>query len=203
MLERKPYDVFISYSHRDSRLVDEIARTMDSYGLHVFTDAELIPGAEVEDALWDAMAESQAFVTVVPAGESNAMTMFELGAARAWNKPVYAVVTDPASHKLPNWLRGASVYAPSGIEQIARTIKLAQEPLSEDEREVLIEEYHRIGIPADQLLLLPKQLAKLTSQFRKRTSRQVAPEELVRILLRLRKSGALKQAEARRARRPT
>ena len=75
--------------------------------------------------------------------------------------------------------------------------------LSDADKQVLIEEYHRIGVPVDRLLLQPKQLARLTKQFKKRAKRNVASEELVRTLLRLRKRGGLRPPNVSKPRKAT
>ena len=84
-----------------------------------------------------------------------------------------------------------AIYPTSRIEEIAQAIKESSNSLSELDQSVLIAEYGRIGVPVDQLVLQPQHLSQLTSEFRKRTKRNVAAEELVRTLLRLRKSGKL------------
>lgn len=191
-------DVFVSHSRRDAVLAAEIVRIMESYELNVFTDAGLTVGEDVEDKLWDAIAESQAFVAVVPETERSAWLAFELGAASAWNKPVYAIASNPSSTHFAVPLGGIIVYTPSRIEEIAQDIKRSLGSLSDSEKSVLIHEYQRIGVPVDQLLLQPKHLSRLTRQFHKRTKRQVSPEELVRSLLRMRKQGVLRSAVKRR-----
>jgi TIR domain len=192
------YDVFVSHSQRDAGLVAEIARIMRSYDLTVFTNADMTAGERLEDQLWEAIAESQAFVAVVPEAEPIASIAFELGAAKAWNKPVYAIASNPSSTHLAVPLGGLMVYSPSRIEEIAQDIKRSLGSLSDSEKSVLIDEYHRIGEPVDELLLQPKHLSRLTKQFHKRTRRQVTSEELVRMLLRLRKQGALRVAIKKR-----
>ena len=201
MAKGKPiYDVFISHTHRDTEFSAEIARVLRSYDLKVFTDIQSVSGERIEDALWEAMAESQALVAVIPEGESSAWIAFELGAAKAWNKPIYAIASNPASARLPTGLQGLTVYSSSRIDEIAQEIKRSWGSLSESERAVLIDEFRRIGVPVDQLALQPWQLSRLTKQFKKRTKRQVASEELMRTLLRLRKTGALRTGD--RQKRP-
>ena len=192
------YDVFISHSRRDAELAAEIARTLRSYDLNVFTDNEIELGERIEDTLWDAIAESQAFVTVVGENEPSASVTFELGAAMAWNKPVYAIASNPSSLRLPAALQGSVIYTPSRVEEIAQEIKRSLVSLSDSEKTVLIDEYHRIGVPIDQLFLQPTYLSRLTKQFTKRTKRQITSEELVRILITLRKKGALPRAKAKK-----
>ncbi|MGO9467959.1 MAG: toll/interleukin-1 receptor domain-containing protein [Isosphaeraceae bacterium] len=194
MPEKKlSFDVFISHSHRDAAVSAEITRVLRSYDLKVFMDADVGVAQAVEDLIWEAMSESQALVAVIPETDPSAWSAFELGAAKAWNKPIYAVATNPATARLPVGLHGVTIYPPSRIDEIAQEIKKASGSLTDSDEAILIEEYHRIGVPVDQLVLEPKQLSTLTKQFKKRTKRHAAAEELVRALLRLRKRGRLRQ----------
>ena len=124
--------------------------------------------------------------------EPSAWIALEFGAAKAWNKPVYAIASNPSSTRLAVPLGGMVVYSPSRIEEIAQDTKRSLGSLSDSEKSVLIGEYHRIGVPVDELLLQPRHLSRLTKQFHKRTRRQATSEEPVRMLLRLRKQGALR-----------
>src|SRR5580704_7264515 len=90
-------DVFISHSHRDAAISAELARVLRSYDLRVFTDAEVVGGQSIEDAIWEAMSESQALVALIPEGDPSAWIAFELGAAKAWNKPIFAIASNPAA----------------------------------------------------------------------------------------------------------
>jgi hypothetical protein len=193
MIKRKPtYDVFISHSARDVEFASEVARVLRSYDLSVFEDAAADRGENWEDSLWNAMAESQAMVAVISESEPSARAAVELGAATAWNKPIFAIAANPAATRLPPSLRGIMVYSPARIDEIAVKIKQSSGSLSDSEKAILVDEYHRIGIPLDQLVLQPWQLARLTKQFVKRSKRQCGAEELVRVLLRIRKTGALR-----------
>jgi hypothetical protein len=169
----------------------------------VFTDAEVVAGQSIEDVIWEAMSESQALVAVIPEGDPSDWIAFELGAAKAWNKPIYAVASNPAASRLPVGLQGTVIYPPSRIEEIAQEIKKMSGLLSDADQRVLIEEYFRIGIPVDRLLLEPRQLSSLTKQFKKRAKRNVGSEELVRTLLRLRKRRKLRPSNVNKPRKAT
>jgi hypothetical protein len=197
------FDVFISHSHRDAAISAELARVLRSYDLRVFTDAEIVAGQSIEDVIWEAMSESQALVALIPDGDPSAWIAFELGAAKAWNKPIFAIASNPAAPRLPVGLHGMMIYPPSRIDEIAQEIKKMSGLLSDADQQILIEEYHRVGVPVDQLLLQPKQLSRLTKQFKKRAKRNVASEELVRTLLRLRKRGALRPSNVSKPRKTT
>ena len=185
-------DVFISYAQQDATLSADIARVMESYDLSVFTEAKLESGANLENAIWEAISESQALVTVISEFSLTAWMAIEVGAARAWNKPIYAVASNPAAARLPAGLQGITIYPFSRVEEIAQEIKRASTPLSETNQAVLIDEYQRLEIPLDLLSLQPKLLSTLASQFRKRTKKRLSSEELLRTLMRLRKQGTLR-----------
>ncbi len=195
---RPAYDVFLTHRRQDAELAADIARILRSYDLAVFTDADMPAGEPHEDTLWDAMAESQALVTVIPDGEASPRMLVELGAAQAWNKPTYGIVIDPSSTRLPPALRGLAVYPRSRMDEIAQEIKRSSPLLSDAETAVLIDEYLRISVPVDQLVLQPALLSQLTKQFKARTKRQFPAEQLVRMLLRLRRSGKLLAASKKR-----
>jgi hypothetical protein len=192
MSKPKPtYDVFLSYSPQDATFAADTARILQSFDLVVFDKKALPANGRLEDAVWEAMAESLALVAVISTGGPSATTLFELGAAGGWNKPVYVVVADPVSTHLPEFLHRFPVYPPSRIEDVARAIKGSAEVLTDAEKSILIEEYLRIGEPVDQLVMRPATLSKLANLFTRRAKRQIAPEELVRNLLHLRKRGEL------------
>ena len=113
-------DVFLSYSAADAKFAGEIARILQLFDLSVFDKNALPTGERLEQAVWDAMAESQALVMVVSTAPPSASTIFEIGAAQGWNKPVYVVATDPALMHLPSFLHGVPVYPFSRIEDLAR-----------------------------------------------------------------------------------
>jgi hypothetical protein len=123
----------------------ELSRVLHSYGLEVFTDAGVNGSKAAEGARWDAMAESQALIAVIPEGDPSPTVRVKLGAAHAWNKPTYGIVYDPASTRLPPPLRGLAVYPRSRIDEVAQEIKRSIELLADDETAALIDEYQRIG----------------------------------------------------------
>ena len=128
---KSTFDVFISHSHRDAAISAEIARVLRSYDLRVFTDAEVGAGQNIEDVLWEAISESQALEAIIPETDPSASISLELGAARAWNKPIYAVASNPATVRLPVGLQGMTIYPSSRIEEIAQEIKKASGLLTE------------------------------------------------------------------------
>lgn len=194
---RPTFDVFVSHDLRDNRVAGDVVRALRSYGLKVFTRDEVPVADRIEDAVWEAMAESQAFIAVISNEGPTSSIAFEVGAANAWNKPIYGIVSDPATiHSFPS-LHRIRLYPASRIDEIAQEILRASDSLSDQEIEVLLEEYHRAGVPVDQLALQPRQLQELTKLFQKRAKRSISAEQLLHLLLRLRKTRELPAVASR------
>lgn len=186
------YDVFIAYDHRDAADAQAVADVLHSHGLNVFFDAQqLVAGTNLEDATWEAMAESHALVVVLPKQINSSWLAFELGAAKAWNKPIYAVSAYSSHQNLPATLRKVQILPTSRTDEIARRIATTTDPLTDDDIKHLRDAYIAIGLSVDQLLLQPKQLAKLVKHFNKTSGRHMAGEQVMWHMLRLRKQGHL------------
>lgn len=200
---RSTYDVFIAHTRRDMDTAMEVADVMRSYELNAFVDtAEIDEGSKLEETIWEAMAESIALVAIIPQDVTSAWMAFELGAAKAWNKPVYALASQGSFHDLPISLRDVTIYPLSRAYEVALSIKRSAEPISSEDEKHLITAYEEIGVAADQLALQPKHLAKLVTLFHRRTGRQMSGEQLMSLLLRLRKRGRLHRRKGRPAKQP-
>ncbi len=192
------YDVFISYDHRDFRIAEEIAEVLRSYGLTVFLDSSQVEtGSRIEDVIWEAMAESHALVAVISDDATWSSRAFELGAAKAWNKPIYCVASGPTFPNPPAALQDAAILPLSRIGEVAQSIVQSTTPISDADKQHLADAYQKIGISADQLALQPQQLAKLVRLFNRKSRRRMSGEQVLWLLLRLRKSKALPQVGRR------
>ncbi len=106
----KIYSVFISHAAADVGLATEVANALRANGLDAVTSTELLWGEDADDALQEAVAESRALVVILsPSGLAWTMAL-EVGAAWGWNKPIYGIVTDPASTRRPPGLSGVHLY---------------------------------------------------------------------------------------------
>lgn len=186
------YDVFMVCDRRDAPTAASIADVLSAHGLTVFrVKQKIAAGTNTEDAIWQAMAESHALVVVLPEKIASSWQAFELGAARAWNKPIYAVSAFSAPENIPASLRDVPVLPISRVEEIAQSIAAASHPLSEEDVAHLGEAYASTGVTVDQLLLQPQQLATLVRQFNKKSGRKMSSEQVMWHMLRLRKQGKL------------
>lgn len=186
------YDVFISHAASDRDVATEIASNLESVGLETFHIGTVQPGSDLGEAIWQALAESRALIAVIsPDVQPNAMGMVEIGAAAAWNKPVFLLINGPSSTKLPSALSAYPVFPLNRLDEVIQAIRTSFEPLTDGERTVLAETYRTLNTSADQLSQSPKALRELTGSFNKQTNKQFAGERLMWELLRMRKSGQL------------
>ena len=194
----KFYDVFIAHSAADARSAADLAAVFRANGLEPFTGEEISPGDDVSDVVWEALAESKALIAVISRSELSSSVALEIGAAQAWNKPIYAVVTDPASIRLPASLARVRHITPSAIEEVIFDLKRSAEALTAEEENVLAELYTESGVPVDAFFLDHYQLRKLTEKFNKRAGKAVRGEKLLYELLRMRKRARLSAAPMHR-----
>jgi hypothetical protein len=188
----KTYDVFLSHTSSDRELAEEIASRLESVGLQAFYDVSLPPAADISSAIWDALAECRALIAVVSVDATpDAMGMVEIGAATAWNKPIYVVLNGPPSTRLPDALKAYHVYPRNRLDEVIQRIRTEFEPLTDHDREVLAGTYQEINVSADQLGQSAKLLRELAARFNRKSKRQLSGDRLLSELLRLRKKGIL------------
>jgi hypothetical protein len=190
-MKRTPkYSVFFSYSAADREAAGIIERALAGAGLDVFDPASVDLGQSVADAIWQALALSDAVVVLMPPdGSPTPNTAAELGAALAWRKPIYVVSKDNGRVRAPSFLRGHVIYPASRIEDVARAIKEGPKPLSEDEIEALKTAYLELNTPTDRLIQDPALLDLLAQRFNSKTRSKVPGERLIYEMIRLRKQG--------------
>jgi hypothetical protein len=187
----KPSDIFISSAPSDAGLALDVAHQCRAHGLNAFTHEDLPPGKDRSDAIWEALAECRASVMILsPSGLTPSMSI-EIGGALAWNKPIYALVTDPASTRLPSHLTGVRLYPFSRLQDVIESIESSFQPFSDDDLALLSKLYADVGVPVDSLSLAPKALGDLVTRFNKGRGQVVSGERLLSELLRLRKRGQL------------
>jgi hypothetical protein len=199
----KTYDVFITHSARDTALALDVASACRESGLEAVTNTELALFADSSDALWDALAESRALLTILPPTGPTPSMGIEIGAARAWNKPIYALVTEPSFTRLPAALSGIHLYTTGRLPDVIREIRSSAQQLTDEDRDFLLRIHAEIGISVDQLALQPKRLQDLVTKFNSGRGKTVGGERLLSELLRLRKQGKLVKSRSTGRSRPS
>ena len=194
------YDVFISHSASDNDVAAEVAENLESAGLATFHGSRVLAGADASEAIWQALAESRAVIAIIsPDTATHSMGLIEIGASAAWNKPVFVLINGPSSMKLPVALDAYPVYPLSRLEDVIRSIRTGFEPLTDEERGFLKRLYKEFDMPSDQLSRSPRALHDLTSQFKRKSHKQISGERLLWELLRMRKQGQLPRLQSRKS----
>lgn len=195
------FDVFVSHSSRDREFAADVAGRLKAEGLQPFHDASVPVGQEISKAIWDALAECHAFIVIVsPDSAPDAMGMVELGAATAWNKPIFVLLNGPASTRLPEALENYQVYPSNRLDEVLTQIRRNLDPITDDERQVLTETYRDLNIPVDRLSQSPRELQQLVKTFNVKTKKQLSGTRLLSELLRMRKQSKLPRLSTTRRR---
>ncbi len=186
------YDVFLSHGVHDTGIAEIVRKRLEASDLGVFAMDHIDAGIDLDLAVRSALAESSAVILILTRSTvGSPYIAFEVGAAMAWNKPIYVLYDGLANDDIPSYLRQFHVVGLGEAERIVNEIAKAKEPMSDAAKESLINIYEELGIPTDQLLRSPARVRDLSESFRERTESPVESERLLRELLRLRKQGKL------------
>ncbi len=192
MVDRKrSFDIFISYAGQDRPLAEQLAAACRAAGLSSVSANDISPGVKVDEALWEALAESKALLAIISNSAPTANMGIELGAALAWNKPIFGIVEEAANARLPPGLPAMRLYPASRIDDVIQAVKAADADLTDEDREELKDIYLTMAVPVDKFATELDTLHQLTDQFRRRTNKVVSQERLLEQLLRMRKAGKL------------
>jgi len=196
----KTCDVFISHAPSDTHLAKEVADNLHSVGLETYYAGTVEPGMDLADSIWQALAESRALIAIIsPDVPPSSMGFVEIGAATAWNHPVFILINGPSSTKLPPALRRYPVYPIGRLDEVIQRIRTGFEPLTDMEHGILAGIYRDLGTSVDQLSQSPKSLRQLAAKFNAQTKKQLSGERLMSELLRMRKTGQLPRLRTRTA----
>lgn len=191
MRTQKDYpDVFLSYSLIDKPAADVVRDSLENAGFDVFDPQKIDKAESISEAIWRALATSEALVLVVPAnGEPTPNAATELGAAMAWRKPIFVVRQRNGHAKTARFLSGFKTYPLSRIDDLANAIRRGRKSLSGEDLELLKKTYLEMGVPTDRYMLDPALLDELARRFCDRTDAHIAGEHLLQEMIRHRKQG--------------
>lgn len=101
------YSVFISYSHIDATVADDICARLESAGVSYFRDIKNIDwGDGINEQVRDALLESQSILVIIsPASLKSLWVPFEIGYCAALNRKVLPYLVHP-SIDLPGYISG-------------------------------------------------------------------------------------------------
>jgi hypothetical protein len=189
-------DVFLAHTSSDAALARELAAACRSAGLEVFLDAGVPIEEKWEDLVWEALAESRAVLLVVPPSGLTAWMLLETGAAQAWSKPIYAIIADSSSSRIPSVPAGVRFYTAGRIGDVIDSIRMGSQGWDDEDRSFLIHLYNKANEPVDQLALHHSRLRKLVEAFNAGRGKNVTSERLLTELYRLRKQGRMPKMTA-------
>jgi hypothetical protein len=188
----KTYDVFLTHAIGLDALSRRVSQHLREAGLAVFDIQDAKPGEALLKAIWEALAESHALVAVMSQSSAMSPSMaVEIGAASAWNKPIFLLKETQEEHLITSHFRECHVFTLAQIDSVIAQIREAQSRLSEANIIALMRAYSEAGIPTDAFARHPIELTRLTEKFRKETGLDVSGERILNELLRLRKLGQL------------
>jgi hypothetical protein len=188
---KKTYDVFLSYSIELASQATVVRKKFASEGIIVFTYSEIDPGYNINEEIWQALAESWAVVALIKPGTVSTSVGVEIGAASAWQKPIYILSIGTGEHHLPSYFSNYKMFKISEIGKLIQLILKDLKPISEKEREALVEAYRNLGIPTDKLLMTPANIDQLNKILWRDSRLRLSGERVMQELLRLRKRGKL------------
>jgi hypothetical protein len=189
------YDVFISHAAADRAAADKLAQAFRNASISPFHHLIVEPSDDISDVLWEALAESTAVVAIISPNAISENLAVEVGAAKAWNKPVYLYLNGPASTPIPPVFASFEVFSQNRVDDLISAISNARLPLSSEDLDSLIELYAHNSYSVDKLATSPRALDKLTREFNKRRRSHLSGESLLRELIRLRKLGKLPRTQ--------
>ena len=152
------YDVFLSYPITESGAANTVSRALEQAGLDVFDvrNSGVADDPPFQETIWRALAESSAMIAIVPSeGPILSAVAVEVGAFKAWNKPIYVIQATSGKINVPTYLADCPVYSLLQVEDVVESIKRGMTSFSEEERAVLTRVYREVGIAADRLLSDP------------------------------------------------
>lgn len=187
---RTDFDVFLSHSASDAAIADVVDRRLNDAGLRVFSAHGLKAGTTWPDAIRDALAESSAVVVLLtPASLRSSNLAVELGAALAWNKPIYPLLQDLKPEEVPVFLRQFQAVPLSRLDEVVKAIVGERRSLTDDDADKLIALYQQHNVSVDELIARPAELSSLARAFGRATGTSYSPEEVMQLLIRRRKQG--------------
>jgi hypothetical protein len=187
----KTYDVFLSYSLDLRKQARIVAAKLSEAGLAVFDISEIGPRYNLAEEMWQALAESWALIVLIKPGATPPSVAVDIGAAAAWQKPVYIVTTTVGKYQLPKYFSQYEIVHLSGISNLIKSISKGRKPLTDEDRNALKKAYLKLRIPTDQLIREPRYVQKLQQMLRNEYRITISNERMMQELLRLRKSGRL------------
>ncbi len=188
---KKTYDIFLSYSSDLQSQAEIAAKKFADAGLAVFDLSELGPAHNVVEETWQALAESWALVVIVKPGATPPSVAVEIGAASAWQKPIYILLEGDGEYHLPAYFSKYETFMSSEIATVVDLVLKGKKPLSDEDRQALAEAYTGLRIPTERLFREPTSIERLKNVLWRESGIRISGERIMQELIRMRKRGKL------------
>lgn len=188
---KKTHDIFLSYPFGLGAQAETVAEAFEKAGLAVFAVPEAEPGQDVLQEMWQALAESWAVVALVKSKTISPAVAIEIGAAAAWQKPIYILTERKVRQDVAVDISKYEVFLISQIDEVVDLISRSLSPLNEKQKDALKRAYQELGLPTDQLLMEPASIDRLNKMIWTQSKLRLSGERMMQELLRLRKTGKL------------
>ncbi len=195
---KKTHDIFLSYPFDLGAQAETVAEAFEKAGLAVFAVPEVEPGQDVLQEMWQALAESWAVVALLKSKTLSPAVAIEIGAAAAWQKPIYLLTERKVRQDVAVDISMYEVFSISQIDEVVDLISRSLSPLNENQKDALKRAYQKLGVPTDQLLMEPASIDRLNKMILKQSKLKLSGERIMQELLRLRKKGKLPRVKRTR-----
>src|SRR5687767_13109344 len=138
--DRTTYDVYLSYAQQEIGWAAAVEEEFARAGLSVYNIAKTEPGEDVGASIWEALAESGAVVALMRDPDSKGNLLFEIGAAMAWEKPVYVLFKGDNAPALPRYAH-LEAYPADELVRVVQLVKASARPLTDEQRSKLAKIY--------------------------------------------------------------
>ena len=185
-------DVFLSYAHQDEGVAATVKRTLSNEGLIVYSAPDVDLGGDILRSIRTRLVESRAVIVILSPGlELPPSILIELGAAMAWERPIFVLLDGVAPSEVPAFLRKYRLLPMAKLPDVVELVRRSTEPMSKAEMTGLAELYRDAAVPVDKLLTQPDKLDDLTRKFNERFNTSRSGERLAHEILSIRKKGDL------------
>jgi hypothetical protein len=186
----RPFDIFIVHAQSDAASVLDIAQKLSDSGFNILDDEWVEPGRPFGEGIRDAINNADAIVVLsTPASLKSDYVFIEIGAATAWDKPIFVVRSGVSVNELPVSLSPYWNCPISEMDQLTATLssRLHEESirLNDEEQAVLAKVYADFRLPVDELEY--DQLEKIADRVSRRTGKQISAEMAMQGLIRMKK----------------
>jgi hypothetical protein len=193
-----PLDVFLTFPLSERDTAKLVRDSLSQAGFRVITADTATTGSEWKNDLWISLVQSDAVVVLTTNVQPpSANSLVEIGAAMAWNKPIFVlqkelVVTPPAP------LQSFPRFNVARLDDLADAIRRSaaartkKESLSSEQQAALADAFVEQALPVDRIVSDVDTLDAFTDIVNRRINARITSAQVARHLLWLRKAGRLR-----------